>query len=205
LKLPKILTFIAMFLFAATGAILTSQDDTQAAKIATTVTRQGPIWLYTSDGTKITNRALSPNTEWAVGNTIYIHDSPLYQVATNEYIQYNYATLSDVQNPVQTPLIGTVTTRSHNGTITINENTGYISESPNLPEGSKWKIGKCIVNTFGEIYVEVARNTYVPAVHMVFNQILPEPTYNKWFFYQPLRDPEMNVSSYISVDDWFFY
>lgn len=205
MKLSKTFTFIAMILIAATGAILTSQNDTQATKIATTVTRQGPIRLYTSDGTKITDRALSPNTEWAVGNTIYIHDSPLYQVATNEYIQYNYATLSDVQNPVQTPLIGTVSTRSHNGTITINENTGYISEKPNLPEGSRWKIGKSIVNTFGEIYVEVARNTYVPAVHMIFNQILPEPTYNKAFFYQPLRDPEMNVSSYISVDDWFFY
>ncbi|GEO63493.1 SLAP domain-containing protein [Companilactobacillus nantensis] len=202
MKLSKAITFIAMFLVAATGAILTSQNDTQAAKIATTITGRGPITLYTSDGTKITDRALSPNTEWAVGNTILINGFRYYQVATNEYLDYNDATLSDVQNPVQEPLIGTVMTNNQSGTVTIDKNLNYMSPTPRLPEGSKWKIGQCLVNTFGEIYVEVARNTYVPAVHMIFNQILPSPTYDQSFFYQPLRDPQ-NTFHYSGIDEWF--
>lgn len=205
MKISKLATLIA-FLTMATVSLLTSQNVTQAAMIATTTTRRGPARLYTSDGTKITDRALSPNTEWAVDKTINTaHGFALYQVATNEYLSYDDATLSDVQNPVQQPLIGTVKTRSQGGTVTIDKNTNYISKNANLPEGSRWKIGKCLVNTFGEIYVEVARDTYVPAVHMVFNQILPTPTYDEYFFYYPLRDPQINASEYLSIDDWFYW
>ncbi|MFC6176684.1 hypothetical protein ACFQAV_07510 [Companilactobacillus huachuanensis] len=204
MKTSKLISLIAFLAMATIGGLLTSQNDVKAAKIATTTTRRGPAPLYTSDGTDITDRALSPNTEWAVGNIITTdHGLTLYQVATNEYMSYSDATLSDIQNPVQQPLIGTVMTRQHDGTVTIDKNTNYISHNPNLPEGSRWKIGKCMVNTFGEIYVEVARNTYVPAVHMVFNQILPEPTYDEYFFYYSLRDPQMTIGTYNTIDGWF--
>ena len=203
MKSSKLVTLIAFLAMATIGGLLTAQTDVKAAKIATTTTRRGPAKLYTSDGTEITDRALSPNTEWAVGKIITIHDYYYYQVATNEYLPFEDSTLSDIQNPVQQPLIGTVRTRYHDGTVTIDKNTNYISHNPDLPEGSRWKIGKCLVNVFGEIYVEVARDTYVPAVHMVFNQILPEPTYDKYFFYYSLRDPQVTVGTYNSIDSWF--
>ncbi|ALB29796.1 hypothetical protein [Companilactobacillus heilongjiangensis] len=203
MKSSKLVTLIAFLAMATIGGLLTSQSDVKAVKIATTTTRRGPAKLYTSDGTEITDRALSPNTEWAVGKIITRDNGDYYyQVATNEYLSYEDSTLSDIQNPVQQPLIGTVRSRFHDGTVTIDKNLGGISPTPRLPEGSRWRIGQCLVNTFGEIYVEVARNTYVPAVHMVFNQILPNPTYDVGFFYQPFRDPQ-SAYNYTSIDGWF--
>jgi len=177
---------------AAIGGLLVTQNDAKASTVATTITK-GPAWLYTSGGKMITDRALAPNTKWAVGQTITINGEKLYQVATNEYLKASDSSLSgnnaQTQQPAQTDLIGTVNT-SH-GTLTISKNLNDISDNF-LPEGSQWKIGKYVVNRLGKKYVQVSGDDYVPITHMKFNKSLPEPTSDPNLFYYWEMDPKLN-------------
>lgn len=189
MKIAKSAAFIAALAMATTGALFFTQTDTHAATVATTTT-QGPAWLYTSEGKMITDRALAPNTKWAVGQTITINGEKLYQVATNEYLKASDSSLSDnaVQQPVQSALIGTVT--SSHGTMTISKKLNDFSNNSGLPQGSQWRIGKYIVNRLGKKYVQVSPDEYVPVTHMKFNQALPEPTSDPdFFYYKEMEDP----------------
>ncbi|GEO63495.1 SLAP domain-containing protein [Companilactobacillus nantensis] len=185
MKFAKSAAFIAALAMATTGALFVTQNDAQAATVATTTT-QGPAWLYTSGGKMITDRALAPNTKWAVGQTITINNEKLYQVATNEYLKASDSSLSD--NTAQAPLIGTVT--SSHGTLTISKKLNEFSNSFGLPQGSQWRIGKYIINRLGKKYVQVSGDEYVPVTHMKFNQPLPEPTSDPdFFYYKEMEDP----------------
>lgn len=86
MKYKKILTFVMSLTIAALGSLFVT-DNIKAAKVASVDSNVAR--LYKLDGTKITNRALAPNTDWLV-NRIFTHNGEtFYQVATNEYLKAN--------------------------------------------------------------------------------------------------------------------
>ncbi|MFH5811044.1 SLAP domain-containing protein [Companilactobacillus sp. FL22-1] len=93
MKISKILTLSAIFLMAASSSVAMTQEDVKAASVATT-NASGIARLYTADGKLISNRALAPKTDWAVGKVITIDGTKMYQVATSEYLKASDATLT---------------------------------------------------------------------------------------------------------------
>lgn len=186
MKTSTTVTFLTALALAATGTLMSTQKDAKATSVATTTT-QGPARLYTVDGKLITNRALAPNTPWAVGKTINLNGETLYQVATNEYLRAQDSSLSNNDNQAQTDLIGTVTKKG--GTVLISKGLNDLSNNWGLPEGSQWHIGKYIVNRLGKKYVQVSNDDYVPVENMSFNHALPEPTSDYNFYYYPQMEP----------------
>lgn len=92
MKLSRIITLSAVF-FAVSTSFSVTQKNADAATVATT-NNSGIAKLYTVNGKLISNRALAPNTKWAVGNVITINGEKLYQVASNEYLKASASSLS---------------------------------------------------------------------------------------------------------------
>ncbi|MQS98524.1 CAP domain-containing protein [Companilactobacillus halodurans] len=123
MKLSKIITFSAVF-FAMSSAFAVSQKNVDASTVATT-NASGIARLYNKNDKVITNRALAPNTKWAVGNVITVNGEKLYQVATNEYLKASASSLSG-DAPVAASST-TVTTESQSSTGEYTPNLAKIN------------------------------------------------------------------------------
>jgi len=198
MKISRSASFIAALAMAATGALALSQQKADASTVAT-VTSPSYARLYTFNGTLITNRALAPNTPWLVGDIINVNGVDMYQVSTNEYLKSSDSRLSgdkaqQQQQPTETQLIGTVTGPTGD-TPLINEGLNDLSNNGGLIHGTKWVIGKYIVNRLGKRYVQVSSHDYVDASQMSFNQPLPEPISVPNFYYYRQMEPGYNANN----------
>ncbi|MFC6177476.1 hypothetical protein ACFQAV_11550 [Companilactobacillus huachuanensis] len=98
MKTVKNLIVGMALLASATGAMLFSQKDADAAKVASV--NDNVARLYREDGKLITDRALGPNSNWLVGRIFTHNGDTYYQVATKEYLKANTAKrLYDNTNP----------------------------------------------------------------------------------------------------------
>jgi len=98
MKTIKNLILSMALLASATGAMMLSQKDADAAKVASV--NNNVARLYREDGKLITDRALGPNSNWLVGRIFTHNGETYYQVATKEYLKANNAKrLYDNTNP----------------------------------------------------------------------------------------------------------
>ncbi|WP_338214529.1 hypothetical protein [Companilactobacillus muriivasis] len=98
MKTVKNLILSMALLASATGAMMLSQKDADAAKVASV--NNNVASLYREDGKLITDRALGPNSNWLVGRIFTHNGEAYYQVATKEYLKANNAKrLYDNTNP----------------------------------------------------------------------------------------------------------
>lgn len=98
MKIVKSLIVGMALLTSATGAMILSQKDADAAKVASV--NNNVARLYREDGKLITDRALGPNSNWLVGRIFTHNNETYYQVATKEYLKANDSKrLYDNTNP----------------------------------------------------------------------------------------------------------
>lgn len=90
MKIKKMAVLIASLTMTIAGAMFISQKNVDAAKV--TSVNDSVATLYKLDGSKITNRALGPNSNWLVGRIFTHNGETFYQVATNEYLKSNDTT-----------------------------------------------------------------------------------------------------------------
>ena len=72
MKLSRLITLSAVAVMAMSSSFAVTQKNADASTVATT-NASGIAKLYTKNGKQISNRALAPNTKWAVGNVITIN------------------------------------------------------------------------------------------------------------------------------------
>lgn len=97
MTVKKLILSMAL-LASATGAMIFTQNDVDAAKVASV--NNSVARLYREDGKLITDRALGPNSNWLVGRIFTHNGDTYYQVATKEYLKANTAKrLYDNTNP----------------------------------------------------------------------------------------------------------
>jgi len=195
MNFSKTASLIAALTMATTGALTLSQQQADASTIAT-VTTPSIARLYTNNGSMVGNRALAHNTAWLVGKIININGETFYQVSTNEYLKASDSNLTGdkAQSSSKTQLIGTVTGPTGD-TQQIDDRTNDFSDNGSLHHGTKWVIGKYIVNRLGKRYVQVSKHDYVDASLMSFNQPLPEPISVPNFYYYPQMEPGYNANN----------
>ncbi|MBL3530403.1 hypothetical protein JMJ99_03405 [Companilactobacillus zhachilii] len=98
MKTVKSLIVGMALLASSTGAMILSQKDADAAKVASV--DNNVARLYREDGKLITDRALGPNSNWLVGRIFTHNNETYYQVATKEYLKANDSKrLYDNTNP----------------------------------------------------------------------------------------------------------
>ncbi|MQS75336.1 CAP domain-containing protein [Companilactobacillus halodurans] len=169
---------IAALAMAATGALSLNQTKADAATVAT-VNSGTTARLYTNQGKLITNRALSPNSPWAVGEIITINGAKYYQVATNEYLKASDSTLNNGATNTNGNAVGTIV----NGDAPIYYTTtkGEMPAARNLANGSQWQVTRAIRDNTGTTYYEVAPNQWISSNNMSVNKsIEPQNIENKF-------------------------
>lgn len=114
MKLSRLITLSAVAVMAMSSSFAVTQKNADASTVATT-NASGIAKLYTKNGKQISNRALAPNTKWAVGNVITINGEKLYQVASNEYLKASASSLSG-DTPVAVATKSDATTESQSDT-----------------------------------------------------------------------------------------
>lgn len=114
MKLSRLITLSAVAVMAMSSSFAVTQKNADASTVATT-NASGIAKLYTKNGKQISNRALAPNTKWAVGNVITINGEKLYQVASNEYLKASASNLSG-DTPVAVATKSDATTESQSDT-----------------------------------------------------------------------------------------
>lgn len=165
---------IAALAMATTVAITNLTTNSTQANAATVATVKAGVTarLVTSKGVLITNRALSPNTPWAVGKTAKINGEIMYQVATNEYLRADDSTLSGQQTqttkPVQTSnsLVATVgnTAAPMYFTATKGDPAKYQTLAPN----TSWKVRRVVTNGV-DTYYEVSTGDFIKSTDSTLN------------------------------------
>lgn len=116
MKLSRIITLSAVLMMATSSSFAIAQKNADASAVATT-NASGITKLYTANGKLISNRALAPKTDWAVGNVITVNGETLYQVSTSEYLKASDATLSGTPvNSNNTKATTTVATEAQSST-----------------------------------------------------------------------------------------
>ncbi|GAQ00888.1 SCP-like extracellular protein [Companilactobacillus farciminis] len=168
-SMGKSAAVLAALAVATTGAAMFNQTKAQASTVAT-VHSSSIALLYNSKGQTLTNRALAPNSAWAVGKIVTINNQTMYQVATDEYLSASDSSLNGQTQ--SNKLVGTTTTQLN----LYNSKDGAMS-SRALAKNSAWIVGKYIVNKDGQLFAQVSTNEYADATKMSFNMALPEPTY----------------------------
>lgn len=173
MRFSKSASIIAALAMATTGALALSQKEADAAGVAT-VTTSSSARLYTSKGVLVDNRALAPNSPWAVGKTATINGETMYQVATNEYLRARDSSFNaNTAAQPQTKLSGKI--YAGNGVL-YRDDTKQMSNRA-LGFGSTWLIGKHIVNKYGQHFVQVSSHEYADGSLMMFNERIPAGTY----------------------------
>lgn len=177
MNLSKSASIIAALAMASTAGLIFTQKQADASTIAT-ITTNGPATLYDINGNAITNRALSPNSKWAVGSIFVAGDKAIYQVSTNEYLRSTEANLTGdyaYLQPNKSASTARLTGRIINGTANLyRDDTNSISNRL-LANGSNWAIGKHYLNKNGDDFFQVSTHEYVNGKHLSLNRA-PEQT-----------------------------
>jgi len=164
-------SFIKQVTFAGLAALTLSSIGfgsmitAKASQAVATVTSSSVALLYTKDGNLITNRGLAPKTPWLVGDVISTGGVEYYQVATNEYLKSDDASLTGSVG--DQGAIGTITNGDAPIYYTITK--GDVPAARNLPNGSQWLISSAVKDGNGNIYYEVAPNQWISASNMTPN------------------------------------
>ncbi|AYE38239.1 hypothetical protein D1B17_06175 [Companilactobacillus zhachilii] len=126
------------------------------------------VYLYTADGTPITNRALGGNTAWYTNLRQTMNNGTVYyQLATNEFANAKDGTFTSYVQPYS----GNATIVYKSGS-SIHDFEGYGNKATylgnNLPTGSSWKINNhAKIN--GKEWYQIGGNTWVPQDYVVVN------------------------------------
>jgi len=182
MKLSRSAIIVAALATATTASLVLTQNQAQASTIAT-ITTKGPAALYDINGNKITNRALSPNSKWAVGTIFVSGDKGIYQVSTNEYLRSTDATLTGDYAYIQpskaanTKLTGKII----NGTAQLYRDDTNSMSNRLLANGSNWAVGKHYMNKNGDNFFQVSTHEYVNGKHISLNHIPQDTTYSANF------------------------
>ncbi|MCH4008581.1 hypothetical protein [Companilactobacillus sp.] len=135
-----------------------------AAGVATTPGDISVTHLYTNEGKLISNRGLSANTDWAVGQVISVDKTTLLQVSTNEYVKASDVTYPSHPKTVNTPVTNvgnpnvTVST-AYQTTPVFDDTTGNVSSYIN--HGESYKVGRIIKNASGVTFYQVSAHGWV--------------------------------------------
>ncbi|CAJ1201059.1 hypothetical protein CPR19088_GLDEOEPO_00838 [Companilactobacillus paralimentarius] len=167
----KSVSIIAALAMATTGVLAFNVNNADAATVATV--HSGVVArLYASNGNLITNRALSPNSAWAVGKTATINGETMYQVATNEYLRAQDSSLAGQAQQSSTKIAGKATTLLP----LFRDDTNKMADR-SLAPNSEWAIGKYIVNKNGQQFVQVSTHEYADASNLMYDHPMTNPTY----------------------------
>ncbi|GEO63510.1 CAP domain-containing protein [Companilactobacillus nantensis] len=167
----KSVSIIAALEMATTGVLAFNANNADAATVATV--HSGVVArLYASNGNLITNRALSPNSAWAVGKTATINGETMYQVATNEYLRAQDSSLAGQAQQSSNKVAGKATTLLP----LFRDDTNKMADR-SLAPNSEWAIGKYIVNKNGQQFVQVSTHEYADASNLTYNHPMTNPTY----------------------------
>lgn len=184
MKYSKSATIIAALAMASAAGLALSQKQADASTIAT-ITTKGPATLYDINGNAITNRALAPNTKWAVG-TIFVanNNMAIYQVSTNEYLRSteanltgDYAYLQPKKAASTSKLVGKII----NGNAQLYRDDTNAMSDRLLGNGSNWAIGKHYLNKNGDDFFQVSTHEYVNGKHLSLNHMPQDTTYSANF------------------------
>ncbi|CAJ1201208.1 hypothetical protein CPR19088_GLDEOEPO_00855 [Companilactobacillus paralimentarius] len=177
MNLSKSASIIAALAMASTAGLIFTQKQADASTIAT-ITTNGPATLYDINGNAITNRALSPNSKWAVGSIFVSGDKAIYQVSTNEYLRSTEANLTGdyaYLQPNKSAASAKLTGKIINGTTTLYRDDTNSMSNRMLANGSNWAIGKHYLNKNGDDFFQVSTHEYVNGKHLSLNHA-PEQT-----------------------------
>lgn len=184
MKYSKSATIIAALAMASAAGLAFSQKQADASTIAT-ITTKGPATLYDINGNAITNRALAPNTKWAVG-TIFVanNDMAIYQVSTNEYLRSTEANLTGdyaYLQPKKTASTAKLVGKIINGNAQLYRDDTNAMSDHLLGNGSNWAIGKHYLNKNGDDFFQVSTHEYVNGKHLSLNHMPQDTTYSANF------------------------
>ncbi|AYE39270.1 hypothetical protein D1B17_11780 [Companilactobacillus zhachilii] len=167
----KSVSVLAALAMATTGVLAFNANNADAATVATV--HSGVVArLYASNGNLITNRALSPNSAWAVGKTTTINGETMYQVATNEYLRAQDSSLSGQAQQASTHIAGKALTL-----LPLYRDDTNKMANRSLAPNSEWAIGKYIVNKNGQQFVQVSTHEYADASNLMYDHPMTNPTY----------------------------
>lgn len=167
----KSVSVLAALAMATTGVLAFNANNADAATVATV--HSGVVArLYASNGNLITNRALSPNSAWAVGKTVTINGETMYQVATNEYLRSQDSSLSGQAQQASTHIAGKALTL-----LPLYRDDTNKMANRSLAPNSEWAIGKYIVNKNGQQFVQVSTHEYADASNLMYDHPMTNPTY----------------------------
>ncbi|ALB29797.1 CAP domain-containing protein [Companilactobacillus heilongjiangensis] len=184
MKYSKSATIIAALAMASTAGLALSQKQADASTIAT-ITTKGPATLYDINGSPITNRALAPNTKWAVG-TIFVANGnmAIYQVSTNEYLRSTEANLTGdyaYLQPKKTASTDKLVGKIINGNAQLYRDDTNAMSDRLLGNNSNWAIGKHYLNKNGDDFFQVSTHEYVNGKHLSLNHMPQDTTYSANF------------------------
>lgn len=164
-------TAIVAALAMATTGVLASLTKADASTVATV--HSGVVArLYTPQGAKISNRALSPNSAWQVGKILTINGEKMYQVSTNEYLRAADSSLNGQPQQSSTRLAG----KAMSMLALYRDDTNSMANR-SLAPNSEWAIGKYVVNKNGQQFVQVSTHEYADASKLMYTQPMTNPTY----------------------------
>jgi len=164
-------TAIVAALAMATTGVLAFSTKANAATVATV--HSGVVArLYTPQGAKISNRALSPNSAWQVGKILTINGEKMYQVSTNEYLRAADSSLNGQQQSHAPRLAG----KAMSMLALYRDDTDSMANR-SLAPNSEWAIGKYVVNKNGQQFVQVSTHEYADASKLMYTQPMTNPTY----------------------------
>lgn len=164
-------TAIVAALAMATTGVLAFSTKVNAATVATV--HSGVVArLYTPQGAKISNRALSPNSAWQVGKILTINGEKMYQVSTNEYLRAADSSLNGQQQSHAPRLAG----KAMSMLALYRDDTNSMANR-SLAPNSEWAIGKYVVNKNGQQFVQVSTHEYADASKLMYTQPMTNPTY----------------------------
>ncbi|WP_125588157.1 SLAP domain-containing protein [Companilactobacillus jidongensis] len=165
----KSVVVVAALAMTATGVMATSSIQADAASVAT-VKPGVTASLVTSNGVLITNRALSPNTPWAIGKTATINGELMYQVATNEYLKASDSTLSGQasQNTQSTSKVKVATVGNADAPLYFTATKGDPAHYTTLPAGSSWRVRRVVTNGT-DTYYEVSMGDFIKSTDSTLN------------------------------------
>jgi len=123
--------------------------------------------LYRENGSKVSNRALAPNTYWKVGRSEAINGQIMYLVGGDEWLSANDSVL---QGQTQESPNGTLLAcQVYGGTVNLYNNQTKSQSNRALANGSDWLVGHIYKNSRGQVFAQVSTYEYVDASRVHFN------------------------------------
>lgn len=187
----SLLTSLAAVTLISTGAMANTNNVDAAT---THVVRTSHItYIYTKKGDAVRNRALSANSDWAVGKVITINGQTYDQVATNEYVIDSEVTDVSNQAPVQK---STGVVFDGNAAL-YNDQTGQM-DGNSLPDGTFWTVTRAIINKNNVVFYKVSAHEWAASQHLYVKNLNADVEYSADF---GLNASDPNAKSSATVAD----